>query len=114
MQVDLRPLGAFGGQFFQFFPIFLFEVNQDALDVLAGADKVVLVIGTGAGVVQFVERADFDAVGFLGNRTDFENAENGMVALVDDFENLGAGALAAAFDLFLDVGSHGKTPKPKG
>jgi hypothetical protein len=47
-------------------------VQQHALDVLAGADQVGLVVGAGARVVQFVERLDVDAVHLPGDRLDVE------------------------------------------
>jgi hypothetical protein len=40
-------------------------MEQDALNVLAGADQVGLIVGTGATVLKLGEGADLDAVGPL-------------------------------------------------
>ena len=72
-----------------------FEIDQHAFDVFAGADEVAFVIGASAGILQFVQRTDFDAVGVSGNRTDFELAENRVIAFVDNFENFFAGTCRA-------------------
>ena len=91
-------------------PILLFKIDQHAFDVLARSNEIVLVIGAAAGILQFIEGTDFDTIGFFRNRSDFEDAENRVIAFIYDLENLGAGTLASALDLFLDVAGHGITP----
>ena len=101
VQIDLRAGGALARQFGQALTVGFAQIDQHAFDVLARADEVGAVIGAGAGVAQFVERVNFDAIGVAGQRRDFKQAEERMVALVDDFGDLFAGALLAALDLGL-------------
>ena len=111
MQIDLRPVRTFLRKFPEFLAMFLFKGNQHAFDVFACADQIVFIIWAGAGVLQFIQRTDFNAVGASRNGTDLEQTENGMTAFVDNLENFRAGALASAFDLFLDIRRRGDTPK---
>src|SRR5882724_1237667 len=69
---------------------------EDGLDVLAGAERVGLEVGTGAGVVASVKAANGDGVRAAGRRVgDVEVAEDALAASVLDAEPAGASALAA-------------------
>ncbi len=72
MQIDLRPARAFGGQFLELRAVFLFKGNQHASDVFARADQIVFIIWAGAGVLQFIQRTDFNAVGASRNGANLE------------------------------------------
>ena len=112
MNVDLRAARTLGNQFLKLLAMRFLEVNQHAFNVFAGADEICLVIGAGTGILHFVQRADFDAIGPPGDRRfNLEQAEDGMAAFIGNLENLFTRPLAAALDLDLDVGGHGKPPK---
>ena len=86
------------------------EMDEYALDMLAGADQVGFVIWAGAGILQLVQRADLHQVGTSADRFDLELAEDGMAALIGDLENLRPRPLATAFNLFLNIRWYGSTP----
>jgi len=71
--------------------------------VLAGADQVSLIVGTGAIILKLGEGADLDAIGPPGERCHVEGTEDGMSAAILDVGDFLLRPLAPTLDLFLYV-----------
>jgi len=80
----------------------LSQVDEHALNVLAGADGVGAVVGARAAVELLGERADADGVGAPGGGGHLEGAVDGVLPPVDNLRQLLFAALAATLDLLLE------------
>jgi hypothetical protein len=75
-EVDARRAGGAGGEEGGFFAAG--EVEEDGLDVFAGAESVDAEVGAGAGEMPGGEVADFDVVGEAAGGVDGEVGEDGV------------------------------------